>query len=555
MQPDTCNTGHAILGGCGHLGSRIAAGLLERGCHVVVIDRDIENALVTHLESLGCTIIRGDIRDEDILAQAGTSSASCFIAATGDDNANLEAAIAARQKNERCTVVTRLYDQTLGERIERVFRIRALSASFMASPAYVSAATDDSVISALTVDGCCLCIHSTPTQQSKMNTCSIAYTDKGLGLSNDSVGNNCFYANVHSSSRNVYSKRSRANKRKKHKRSSVIGPSRLFNELSAMWKHSPIITKNLTIALLAVFVISVAVFWLIGKMSPLDALYFVVTTMTTVGYGDFNLQHAPTGLKVFGVVMMLSGAALLATIYAIIADRVLATRVEYLLGRRRVNLSGHTVVVGLGKVGYRVARDLSNLGLDVVGIESKEDSENVSSAKALFPVIVGDAARTSILNKAAVDVADTILALTDDSLLNLNIALNAREHNPSIGTIVRTYDVGLAEKFVSFGLDKAISTSAIAAPAFVDAAIYPHVKGSFRFCDEDILVARFVVDDRSALIKMSPLDISKKFGVVIVAVADSLSSDYHVFNQNSPLREGQKALVLLTRSALDKLNL
>jgi Trk K+ transport system NAD-binding subunit len=246
--------------------------------------------------------------------------------------------------------------------------------------------------------------------------------------------------------------------------------------------------------------------------------------------------------------MMLSGAALLATVYAIIADRVLAARVEYLLGRRRVNLFGHTIVVGLGKVGYRVARDLENLGLDIVGIDVDGDSENVNAAKALFPVIVGDAARTSILNKAAIDTADTVLALTEDSLLNLSVALNILEHNPNIRAIVRTYDTGLAEKFVSFGLEKAISTSAIAAPVFVDAAIYPNVQGSFKSNGQDIMVARYLIDSDSDLLGKTPIQISDEYGLAIVATANNMHSDYDAAKHDKPLHEGQKVLGLLVRT-------
>lgn len=556
MDSGQCSTGHAIVGGCGHLGSRIAYGLLERSCRVVVIDKCPDDSLASRLEAAGCTVLRGDVRDEETLDRAGIASAACYIAATGDDRANLESAVTARQRSETCTVVARLYDQTLSEQIEKAFHIRALSASFLAAPAYVSAATDDSVISALTIDGCCLSIHSAPTGPARSHGHYVTVSENGIRLSADaSMADGCFFAAVHSSSRQLYSKRPRRRKKPAHNLSSILAglnPAHMLRELANTWKHAPVITKRLTVALLAVSILSVVVFWTAGRMSPLDAIYFVVTTMTTVGYGDFNLQHAPTGLKVFGVLMMLSGAALLATVYAIIADRVLAARVEYLLGRKRVSLHGHTIVVGLGKVGYRVARALDSLGVSVVGVEAVEDSDNVSSAKSLFPVVVGDASRASILHKAAVDNAETVLALTDDPLLNLSVALSAREHNPCIRTIVRTYDIGLAEKLSSFGLDMALSTSAIAAPSFVDAAIYPGIQGSFPFAGEDILAARYAIGSGSPLLGKTPSELGEKLGVAVIAVSDAARTDYHPADPAKPLIEGQRVLTLLTRAAVSK---
>ena len=46
----------------------------------------------------------------------------------------------------------------------------------------------------------------------------------------------------------------------------------------------------------------------------LNALYFVVVTVATVGYGDINLLEAPATLKVFGIGMIMLGALTLALV-------------------------------------------------------------------------------------------------------------------------------------------------------------------------------------------------------------------------------------------------
>ena len=56
---------------------------------------------------------------------------------------------------------------------------------------------------------------------------------------------------------------------------------------------------------------SVIVFHHYLELSWLDAVYFTVTTMTTVGYGDINLSGAPPFVKVFGMGTMIGGAALM----------------------------------------------------------------------------------------------------------------------------------------------------------------------------------------------------------------------------------------------------
>ena len=48
------------------------------------------------------------------------------------------------------------------------------------------------------------------------------------------------------------------------------------------------------------------------RLSGIDALYFVWTTVTTVGYGDIALRNESTAVKIVGMVLMFAGAASIA---------------------------------------------------------------------------------------------------------------------------------------------------------------------------------------------------------------------------------------------------
>src|SRR2546421_106602 len=58
----------------------------------------------------------------------------------------------------------------------------------------------------------------------------------------------------------------------------------------------PWVAMTLSFLLLA----AVLVFAAALHLRPIDALYFVVTTATTTGYGDISLHDAPAWLKLFG---------------------------------------------------------------------------------------------------------------------------------------------------------------------------------------------------------------------------------------------------------------
>ena len=93
--------------------------------------------------------------------------------------------------------------------------------------------------------------------------------------------------------------------------------------------------------------------------------------------------------------------------------------------------TGHTIICGIGKVGFRVALELLKFGREIVAIEGNPDCRFVEKAKALdIPVIIADARRSENLIKAGVKRADAIIPCTEDELSNLDIALDARELNP-----------------------------------------------------------------------------------------------------------------------------
>lgn len=541
-------SGHIIIGGYDHLGRRIAAELSARGYQVVIIELTGSDSLTV---PVGGRLIIGDMRDAEVLRAAQVETAHCLLAVTGDDRTNLETALAAREIAPDIRVIVRLFDQTLGRGIENTFKVQALSASFLAQPAYIAAAADNAVMASFDVDGQQLNIFRTGSAVAGGVGITKAGDDLTLCTADDPTSH-CLYATLSELGKsiggvrvgNIFSSVAK-------QYIAAINPRRIWHGLRDTWRQTSVIGRRVVATLLLVSLISVLVFATIGKMSPLDALYFVVTTLTTTGYGDISLKDAPPLLKIYGILMMLGGAALLATVYAIIADVVLTARIEYLLGRRAVTMSDHIVVVGLGKVGYRVAQSLHALGFPVVAVEANEDSDRVSAARLTMPVIIGNAARTSVLQKTGIERARTILALTDDPMLNLSVVLHTRNFNPAIRAIVRSSTESRFDgRLHNLNLTAEISTSVIAAPVFANAAIYPGVEGSFSYAGEDILVIRYSVADGSPLNELTAAAVGTRFGAAVTLVAESASSPYLLATPQIALKSGNVAILLVTSTKM-----
>ena len=227
------------------------------------------------------------------------------------------------------------------------------------------------------------------------------------------------------------------------------------------------------IALVAAIVaFSSAVFAQFHGLTPVDAVYFTITTVTTTGFGDINLVDASWALKLYGILLMLVGAATLAALYALVTDALVSSRIARALGQVPRGIRGHVVVAGLGTVGFRIVEQLVAARVPVAAIERNEESRFVGAARALgVPVIVGDAGLAQTLAHARPQRARCLLAVTDSDVANLEAALNARTVAPDLKIVARLFDADLAERVERiFGIPSR-SVSALAAPAFAAAAL------------------------------------------------------------------------------------
>lgn len=213
---------------------------------------------------------------------------------------------------------------------------------------------------------------------------------------------------------------------------------------------------------------------LVDGMPPLDALYFVVTVLSTVGFGDISLKDSSVVSKLVGMVQMGVGVVVSAILFALVAQIVLDRREAFLSGRRRWRIRDHVVVCGSGSVGREIVKALLAEGEKVAVIERHVHPELKELAmRHRFPLIVDDATLQEALSFAHVEAAKCLIAATDNDRTNLEIALDARDYHPRLPIVLRIFRPDLAEWVEQhFGV-VSLSTTRIAVPHFVTA-----IKGS-----------------------------------------------------------------------------
>jgi voltage-gated potassium channel Kch len=224
------------------------------------------------------------------------------------------------------------------------------------------------------------------------------------------------------------------------------------------------------VGLVLVVVPSTVYFGRVLDLRPIDALYFVWTTVMTVGYGDISLAKAPDGAKLVGMLLMLAGAAFVATLFAFLTGWVVTRRLDVLRGLVHARGRGHVVVAGAGNLGFRVARLLAAKGRRVVVIERNPDGRNVAALRAAgHHVIVADATGEEVLDLAGVDRAAAVLALTDSDAVNLQVALSVRGRGAGTPVVMRVFSPELSAHVSARGDGIALSPVAVAAEAFAGA--------------------------------------------------------------------------------------
>lgn len=204
----------------------------------------------------------------------------------------------------------------------------------------------------------------------------------------------------------------------------------------------------------------------------------------------------------------------------------------------------HTILIGLGHVGFRVLEELIARGVDVVAIESLDEGPFVEEARAQgVPLIIGDARRESLLTELGVEHARALIACTDNDLVNLEAALDARKKNPGIRVVMRMFDQSMAQKIGdAFAVDSSFSTSAISAPLFAAAALNENVLGAYRLGDTMMVSVEVVVPPGSALDGHTVEDIERALRVPVIGVHRKGSFATHNFAATERLSPGDAVI-------------
>jgi trk system potassium uptake protein len=117
------------------------------------------------------------------------------------------------------------------------------------------------------------------------------------------------------------------------------------------------------------------------------------------------------------------------------------------------------IVVGCGRVGSSVAKQLDSEGWDVVAIDEKEEALGRLGESWRGGFVVGHGMDVGVLHEAGIEEADAVVVATDGDNTNLVVGQVAQKRYGIDTVVVRVLDPARADFYATRGLHIVCPTS------------------------------------------------------------------------------------------------
>ncbi|WP_051764247.1 potassium channel family protein [Streptomyces sp. NRRL F-5135] len=458
--------------------------------------------------------------DEEALVDAGVADAAALALVHDDDEVNIRAALAARRLNPQLRLVIRMYNRKLGQHLEELLD----QAAAVAAPGLDAARLDASTtvlsdadtaapaLAATAVAGTSKVIRADglmlravernppgPGEVADPGLCTLALlsatsSDPAGTEGSDNSGqegprllpDDASAAAATGRGTVVLEAVSHAGPDLPPGRFSGRGASlaSLFSR-RLRWSFAGIVAAVLALALTS---------WLVTDAGPVRAVYLTLLDLFAINEPAVG---EPADRQILQLLAGTAGLLLLPVGLAAVLEALGTFRTAASLRRPPRGLSGHVVLLGLGKIGSRVLVRLRELGIPVVCVEEDPEARGIPLARSLrVPTVVGDVTQEGVLEAAKIQRAHALLALTSADIINLEAALYARSLAPGLRVALRVYDDDFATavyrtmRTVHPGaLTRSRSVSTLAAPAFAIAMMGRQILGAIPVERKVLLVA------------------------------------------------------------------
>ncbi len=205
--------------------------------------------------------------------------------------------------------------------------------------------------------------------------------------------------------------------------------------------------------------------------TPLDAMYYTVITVSTVGYGD----AVPTTqlARVFAISFIVVGTASFAFALGTLVTPALEARMSKALGRMTTlqleALQDHIIVLGWSEDTNPILEEFKDRTEFVILTPDAATASKLRDRNMM--VINAEPSDEKALEKARISEALAVVAATNEDARDAFGVLTARQMNPDVRIVVSAAEEENVERLRRAGADTVISPASIVGDLLVESAV------------------------------------------------------------------------------------
>lgn len=181
-------------------------------------------------------------------------------------------------------------------------------------------------------------------------------------------------------------------------------------------------------------------YYLGGEFKPeitdlVTATYYVIVTMSTVGYGDITPQTSEA--KLFTISIIVLGVAVFATSLTAVIAPMVSNSLQKIVNRKgtRMKRENHFVVIGAGSLAVNTARELARRGHPVTRVLRSAPESLEVHGDSDVDMVFGDPSSSAVLSEAGAQDAQAVLAMMVDDSENAFVILAVKEMGGKARTV------------------------------------------------------------------------------------------------------------------------
>ena len=213
------------------------------------------------------------------------------------------------------------------------------------------------------------------------------------------------------------------------------------------------------------------------------------------------------------------------------------------------------VIIGDGKVGYKLAKQLSVENYDVVMIDSNEKKLRFAVDRLDIACVTGDAADAEVQKEADVPHADLVIACTSADECNMLSCLIARRLGAK-HTIARVRNpiyfkqIGLLKE--DLHLSMAVNPELIVADEISRLLMFPDAIKIETFVKGRVELIEFPVGKDTQVVDMSLADMYARFQIKLLVCAVEHGDEVLIPDGDYRIREGDRLHVAVSHSEVER---